>query len=191
MPDPRDAGHTIAVEVRDLAQLYDSLDPAPFHDKALDPKFEDWLVDSAREHAPGTPLTIALHAPAALASHEPGIEAAIRRHFEYALQAALRRDRHRVRAGHAALVIGLVVLAVTLALRSALPVTGATLVEATREGLLILGWVALWRPVDILLFERWELHNERRYLRALAEARVRFEHEKGDAKMGTEVINES
>ena len=170
---------TIEVEVRELGQLYDSLDPSPFHDKALDPKFEAYLIESAREHAPGTPLAIVIHAPVAMHPHDAGIERAIRAHFEYALEAAQRRDRYRLRAGHAALLIALGVLVAALALRSALPESDSTLVEALREGLLILGWVALWRPADVLLFERWEMRNERRHLQQLAKSRVAFAHEKG------------
>jgi hypothetical protein len=35
------------------------------------------------------------------------------------------------------------------------------------EGFLIAGWVALWYPTEILLFERWELARERRYYERL------------------------
>ena len=42
------------------------------------------------------------------------------------------------------------------------------------EGLLILGWVALWRPVEVLLYEHWEAADERRALERLAAARVEF-----------------
>lgn len=171
---------TIEVEVRELAQLYDSLDPSPFHDKALDPKFEAYLVESARENPPGAPLAIVIHAPAAMHEHDRGIERAIHAHFDYALGAARRRDRYRLRAGHAALLIALGVLVAALAVRSTLPDSDSTLFQALREGLLILGWVALWRPADVLLFERWEMRNERHHLQQLARARVRFAHAKGE-----------
>ena len=36
------------------------------------------------------------------------------------------------------------------------------------EGLLILGWVALWRPLDILLFDRFEMRASIKTLRRLA-----------------------
>ena len=36
------------------------------------------------------------------------------------------------------------------------------------EGLLILGWVAMWRPVEILLFEHWESHRDHALLKRLA-----------------------
>jgi hypothetical protein len=42
------------------------------------------------------------------------------------------------------------------------------------EGLIILGWVALWRPMEIFLYEWWPIRRERRACRRLAEANVIF-----------------
>jgi hypothetical protein len=36
------------------------------------------------------------------------------------------------------------------------------------EGLLILGWVALWRPTEALLYDWWPLARRRTLLRRLA-----------------------
>lgn len=41
-----------------------------------------------------------------------------------------------------------------------------------RDGLVVAGWVALWRPIDMLLFETWLLRRERRVLEAVAEMPV-------------------
>ena len=42
------------------------------------------------------------------------------------------------------------------------------------EGLLIVGWVGLWRPAEMLLFERLENSADRSVLRRLAQIPVRF-----------------
>ena len=36
------------------------------------------------------------------------------------------------------------------------------------EGLLILGWVAMWRPIEVLLYDWWPLARRRTLLRRLA-----------------------
>ena len=46
--------------------------------------------------------------------------------------------------------------------------------EVLREGLLILGWVALWRPVEWVLFDTWEHRQRRSALKRLATAEVRL-----------------
>jgi hypothetical protein len=48
---------------------------------------------------------------------------------------------------------------------------------AIGEGLLIFGWVAMWRPIEILLFERLENHQNRTLLQHLSQIPVTFEYE--------------
>lgn len=48
------------------------------------------------------------------------------------------------------------------------------LAEGLEEGLLILGWVMMWRPIDILLFEHWESHLGHATLRRLASIPIEF-----------------
>lgn len=162
----------IDIRIHALAQLYDAMDPAPFHDKALDPRAEDYILSCARESAAHEPVTLRLHGPPDLREHAGEIASAVHAHFGLALQAAERHGRQRLRIGRAALLLGLAVLVACLVLRSLVPADPSPALEAIREGLLILGWVALWRPVEILLFERWESRQERQRLRALAQARI-------------------
>jgi uncharacterized membrane protein YgdD (TMEM256/DUF423 family) len=165
---------TIAIRIHSLAQLFDSLDPAPFREKALDTKAEEYLLSCARELHHREGIEVLIHAPGALRASSADVEAALHAHFGLALEAADRRDRQRMRVGRATLVLGLAVLAVCLGLRQLLGIDGLAWRAALGEGLLILGWVALWRPVEILLFERWESRHERQSLSKLARAPVRF-----------------
>ncbi len=41
-----------------------------------------------------------------------------------------------------------------------------------REGLIILGWVANWRPLEIFLYEWLPLARQQRLYRRLSEARI-------------------
>jgi hypothetical protein len=166
---------TIAIRIHSLAQLFDSLDPAPFHEKALDPKAEEYLLSCARELHHRDAIDVLIHAPQALRHASTDVEAALHAHFRLTLEAATRRYRQRMRVGRGTLILGLAVLAVCLGLRQLLGIEGAAWRVAVGEGLLILGWVALWRPMEILLFERWESRHERQWLHKLAHAPVRFE----------------
>ena len=40
------------------------------------------------------------------------------------------------------------------------------------EGLIILGWVANWRPIQIFLYDWWPLVRRRKLLRRLAKATI-------------------
>ena len=49
---------SIEMQLDSLAQLFDSLDPAPFHDRSLDRDAEAWLVESVDEVALKVPLEL-------------------------------------------------------------------------------------------------------------------------------------
>ncbi|MBM3963286.1 MAG: hypothetical protein FJ306_15525 [Planctomycetes bacterium] len=48
----------IALRLRELAQLFDSFDPAPFHEKDLDRDAEEFIVSWAREFPADAPLVL-------------------------------------------------------------------------------------------------------------------------------------
>jgi hypothetical protein len=41
-----------------------------------------------------------------------------------------------------------------------------------RESLVIGGWVALWRPLEIFLYDWWPLRADRRLFQRLSEAEI-------------------
>jgi hypothetical protein len=43
------------------------------------------------------------------------------------------------------------------------------------EGLVIAGWVALWYPLDVLLYQRWPLARERRLYETVRDMALDFE----------------
>lgn len=58
----------IEVRIRELAQLFNSLDPSPFHERDLDDDAEAYIVDWARELPADTRLTLVVHLPEAEAA---------------------------------------------------------------------------------------------------------------------------
>lgn len=164
----------IALRLQRLDQLFDTLDPAPFHAKALDRDADAYLVESAGEHAARESLVIAIHAPPALAVHLDDIAAAIHAHYRLAHAQAERRHRRRRRIGRISLVAGVATLAAALLLRVEVEMIGGSIGYVLAEGLLILAWVALWRPIESIGFDSWESRDERRQLAKLAQVPVRF-----------------
>lgn len=165
---------SIEMQLDSLAQLFDSLDPAPFHDKSLDREAEAWLIESVDEISSRSPLELVIRGPQALAASLPEIELAVHAHFRRALEHEEWRLRRRMRIGRVALVIGLAVLGVTLVARHLLHSVASSSTDVIGEGLLIVGWVGLWRPAEMLLFERLENSADRAVLRRLAQIPVRF-----------------
>lgn len=170
------SGDTIEIRVEQVSQLFNMLDPFPFRERDLDADAEAFIVDWARELPPRLPVRIVVHLPAAEASSHEGrsLPEALAHHFAAQAEALSAELRELFRVGRLSLAIGGVVLALCLALsRLVTEWSGReTIAGFAAEGLLILGWVALWRPMEIFLYDWWPIARRRRLFRRLADAQV-------------------
>ena len=161
--------YLIEVKLRDIRQLFNTLDPSPFPTKDLDPAAEEYLVGAAREIG-ARPSTLLLHVPVGTADHEvDGAISAVRHYFTYRAWHTREQLRLMLWRGLISLAIGLLFLIACLSLRkllSALTVSPST--DIVSEGLLILGWVAMWRPVEIFLYDWWPEFGKRRVFARIA-----------------------
>jgi hypothetical protein len=166
----------IEVRLRTASQLFDSMDPAPFNEKELNGAAEEYLVETAKEQSSGVLREIVLYFDCAQSlDEEAAIGAAIQAHFRRRsrfLQAGLRRLLKR---GVVSLVIGLSFLALMFVASQAIGdlMKERSLARILREGLLIIGWVAMWKPLEILLYDWWPILSERRLFDRLSRLPVR------------------
>jgi hypothetical protein len=166
----------IMLRLRELAQLFNSMDPSPFVERDLDADAEEYIMSWARElpNVGDLELVIQLSKPAP-ADRVAGVEDAVRRYFT--ARAAIKRLEfgQLMRRGRLSLAVGSVFLASCLLLVQlvASSDTGA-FAGIIREGLTIAGWVAMWRPLEIYLYDWWPLFEERRRLDVLAKIHVRI-----------------
>lgn len=168
--------HSIEVRLSKLRQLFNSLDPSPFHEKDLDRDAETYIFESADEHPLNEPVELVVHLPTEqLALPEcANLERAIRNYFAYRAQETRRRMRFQLREGRTALAIGLAFLVLCMSLRQlALVLPSDTLGRIMQEGLLILGWVAMWRPLQIFLYDWWPIRHQAQICDKLAAMPVR------------------
>jgi hypothetical protein len=148
----------VSIEIRltRLQQLFNSLDPSPFHERDLDQDAEDYIVDSVDEFPLSTPVRLIIHLPADQLpkDHPPDLQQSLHNYFAYRLSECRRRLRFFFRDGRIALAIGLAFLFVCIVLRELALAWGQGVVpEIAEEGLLIVGWVAMWRPLEIFLYD--------------------------------------
>ena len=169
------AAETVELRLERAIQLFDNHDPYPFGERGLDPAAEAYIVGKAENVAARRPLEIVLHLPPEEAASQAAahLGEAIGSHFNERADAAQRSLRKLFRDGRRALAIGLAVLAVCL-LGSAVAesVQGYRFPKLVAEGLMIFGWVANWRPMEIFLYEWWPIVRQRNIYRRLASAPV-------------------
>ena len=168
----------IEVKVESVSQLFDTLDPFPFPERDLDKDAEEYIVGWARELPRDAPITIVIHLPESeLAKHDPGtLASALGRFFEYRSGILLRDLNELFRVGRTALFIGASVLALCLlgARLAASQLDETPVGRFVQESLVILGWVANWKPIEIFLYDWWPLVRRRNLYRRLANASVQL-----------------
>jgi ABC-type spermidine/putrescine transport system permease subunit I len=172
------AQHTdIAVRARTIGQLFNTFDPSPFREKDLDSGVEQFLVGWVRELPPGTPFRIVVHLPAEEAAKPEGAEiaAAFAHYFRDRAEVSTQELRELLRIGWRSLLIGIVVLVACLIASqvAAKAIANATVSRVVEESLIIVGWVANWRPIEIYLYDWWPIMRRVRLYRRIAAAHVR------------------
>ena len=184
---PTSAGDTIPpdclrieVHVAELKQLFNEIDPSPFRTRDLDPSAEEFIVGWAKEAPRGASLSMLVHLDraAGMTDEAAALRDAVHEFFTNRAGVTRRRLRELFRRGRISLFIGLTTLAALLLLgdliEGALP--GWRLGEALREGLLIGGWVAMWRPLEIFLYDWWPIQAEARLYDRLGAMPVRISY---------------
>lgn len=187
MPARQQAAHgefapgcaVLQVRVNELKQLYNAMDPAPFRERDLDPKAEEYIVEWSREVAPDQPLGLVVYvAQAVVTPEEIGIlRDAMHEYFRQRAATTRQQLRQLLRVGRKSLLIGLFVLAVAIALGDLVSgwVGRYDYGEIVAHSLLIGGWVALWRPLEILLYDWWPIRAEAQLYDRLSMIEVRVD----------------
>lgn len=165
---------SIRLQLRDLAQLFNSMDPSPFHDRDLDADAEEFILSWAREMPRHLPIDLTIHLGTTPPPDRLGeVENAVRHYFANRAEMKQREFRLLLRRGRTSLIVGLLFLAGCITLSELLRSHGhGTVATFLRESLMIGGWVAMWRPLEIYLYDWWPLREERRVLERLAQMPV-------------------
>lgn len=156
----------VEVHVSDLKELFNSFDPTPFHKRDLDPAAEEFIAGWARDLPAGVPLGLLVHADRIDESSEApdSVQTAVRDHFSRRAGDIRRKLRLLFRNGRIALVIGLAVVAGSVVIGDLIEsmLAERRIGNVIRESLLIGGWVAMWKPLEVFLYDWWPIRAEAR-----------------------------
>ena len=170
----------IEVRVAELRQLFNAIDPSPFFARDLDPKAEEFIVGWSKDYPPTAQLglLIYLDRPAGLPNEASVLKEAIHEYFSQRALAARRRLRQLFRIGRTSLAIGLAFLALSIVAGDSVAgwLKGGGIVEIVRESFLIGGWVAMWRPLEVFLYDWWPIRREAKNYDRLATMPVQIKY---------------
>ena len=167
------ASARIELRLRELAQLFNSMDPSPFIDRDLDTEAEGFIASWARESHGTTEFELVVHlttppSPEAAA----GAQSAVQHYFASRVELKQREFRQLLRRGRTSLIVGVLFLTACLILGEVIGHGRGSVASIIKESLTIGGWVAMWRPLEIYLYDWWPLREEIRLLERLSRLRV-------------------
>ncbi|MDU9376146.1 hypothetical protein McpSp1_07380 [Methanocorpusculaceae archaeon Sp1] len=165
----------IDVHIASMDQFYNYLDPSPADEKDLDEDTETYIQNAVEDLTPEERkrAKIVLYLGADLYRNESvreNMERAATANFSYRLKHEKRKYSYAMEKGKRYLVRGLIFLVVCLVVSSIFTriFTENDINLALAQSFVIIGWVALWKPVEFYLYDRRDILDELEILEALS-----------------------
>jgi hypothetical protein len=167
--------HRVELNLKDVNQLFNTIDPSPFHEKDLDHDAEEFMVSWTREFPLEEPVVLVIYLSELPVGKDlqPMVEQSVKNYFAYRARLSHMEFRQLMKDGRLSLVIGGLFLAACLTASQVLvgQATGAFL-SVARESLTIAGWVAMWRPMEVFLYEWWPFRRRWRVFEKMSRMKV-------------------
>jgi hypothetical protein len=171
MPDPKH----IELSLRSVDQLFNTMDPSPFHEKDLDDDAAEFILSWAQELPRHEPVDLIIHLaepPGNPGAHQL-VTDVVHHYFSYRAGLNDLEFKRLMKQGRLSLLVGVFFLACCFtAIEFVANKPGSTIADFFKEGLTIAGWVAMWKPLEIYLYEWWPLRRKGVILEKLSRMRV-------------------
>lgn len=168
-----DGAARIELRVESLSELFDRFDPSPLCERSLSPEIAERVVARA-ELLPGDhPIGVRVHVRGRTQGDEDAVRDAFRRHFAHetvrhqCLIARTISKGWRMLLGAMGVALLLVVISQFIA-----EVSELRIARTIANGMGILIWVTLWRPVEALAYDWRPMKESLRLCDRLAHAEV-------------------
>jgi hypothetical protein len=169
----------IEIRIKNSQQLFDIRDPAPFRERDLDEDFVEYILSAVREFSHSTPLKVVIYVGEAETKELPkaSIREAIHSYFSYKTDLQSGELKTFIKRSQVFLIIGLVVLGACIGLEQSLTIPNPPgAIGVLREGIVIFGWVSIWKPIELILYDWYPLFEKLRFYKKVlgTEIDIRF-----------------
>lgn len=165
----------IEVRIKSALQLFDARDPAPFRERDLDDDFVEYITASAREFSLSSPLKIVIYIEESETKDLPrdSIREAIHSYLTYRIDLQRGDLKSFMKRAQLFLLIGLLILVSCISVAQNLNVPAPPgAIGILREGIVIFGWVSIWKPIELMLFDWYPLFEKLRFYKKLLETEI-------------------
>jgi len=168
----------IVIHLQNAQQIMLSQHSLFYGRRMLNADAEAFIIEETKRIPRDQVISLKICLPKDDCSRGDEITASVQQHFCYRKEKAKTQLRETLRFGWRSLLMGLSFVAVLVFLMlvfdKLLPKSFSI---SFRELLIILGWVALWRPVELLLYEWRTFQHEFELFGRIEEAKIRIHQE--------------
>jgi hypothetical protein len=165
--------HVLELTARNSAELFDSSAPLCLGDRVVRREIEDYLVQQLATSPRKAPIKLNLYLPSEEAAQAQQVAPALKAYFDSRGAEEQRHLRRIFRDGRIAATIGMIFLVVINGLAEGIRATfERRLPIEIANGLEIFGWVAMWRPAELLLYDWLPVRRKRNALSRLANMEI-------------------
>ncbi len=154
----------LELRLTSLDQFFETFDPSPIHKKDINDDAERYIVNSVEAFPLKSKLKLVF-----FLSEEHNQEAsrvlipAIENFFQFQATMASREIRSLLHEGNISLLLGFLFLFICIGAGAVVSLVFHNHLRAIfLEGLNIIGWVAMWRPIQIFLYDWWALYRKKK-----------------------------
>jgi hypothetical protein len=151
--------------------MLNSLDPSPFWDRDLDRAAAEFIEDEFSDKKSSGVWHLHVHTHAGTQSARD-LQMAVENYYGRLAASARRALREHMWMTELALLGGIAIFLACMGARTLLKGALGILPPILGEGLIILAWLALWRPAESLVYGWIPLYRKRRLFERLADVRV-------------------
>ena len=166
----------IKLYLNSIEELFRKNNVSFFHSLKLNEGAEEFIIENALASPRKTSIILKIHIPLNEISRSEEVKIAIRQHFTFCKQKSEKQLTRTLQLGWRSLLIAIIFLSLMFLLTKVvnrfLPEGGVAM--TIEELLIILGWVALWRPADLLLYEWYPHKRNIKLFRRLEQSKVQI-----------------
>lgn len=166
----------IILHLESVNQLIEPCPPSPFLKRRLREDAEKFIIEQAMTFPRNREAKLTLYLPNSEAAAAHNVPDAFHQHFAFRRDEAEKELGRLRRFGWGSLFVAFIFLGVMILLVEIIkrytPAGGlSSLIQA---GLTILGWVAFWRPAELLLYEWYPFKRDAKIFGRLERAEVQI-----------------
>ncbi len=168
---------SIEIQVNKVEDLFDDFDPSPFLSKDMDDECYDYLLSYTKEIGYRKIKNLIVYLNNNITeSQKIYYSESIRNFFKYKLTLLKLKLRTFLKSIGIVFIASSLIMTIFILFASRLEKINAPSFFQfyIKETLLVLSWVSLWKPINMLLFELLPRVNEIQIIRKLSEVKVRF-----------------